>query len=99
MRAWFLWGLMVCCAASGSRSWAQECSGIDSADRAAMELRRSAERQGGVRSLSGSGGRSFDIGDIVVLEDDGAGELIYQTQAGDATIDLPAVARRFYRTH
>src|ERR1051326_6825870 len=99
MRAWFRWGLIVCCAARAGRSWAPGCTELDAVDRTAMELRISQQRMRVPASYDGPGGRSFDLGGIAVLEDDGTGGLIYLTKAGDMTIDIPAISQRFYRTH
>src|SRR5437879_6018426 len=99
MRAWFRWGLIVCCAAGAGRSWAQGCTEIDAVDRTAMELRCSQQRAPSLLAYDGPDGRSFDLGGIAVLEDDGVGGLIYQTKAGDTTIDIPAISQRFYRSH
>lgn len=99
MRQWFLWGLCVCCI-GGSSAWAQECSSVGGIDRTLAELHRFYARQGpGLRASDAGGGRNFDVGQIAVVEDDGAGELFYRTFWGQETLDLPAVCRRFYRTH
>src|SRR5947209_271893 len=100
MRAWFRWGLVVCCAAAARGSWAQDCSTVDPVERTMMDLQRSRERHaGGLTAFDAPAGRSFDVGEIAVLEDNGAGELIYETKREDLTIDIPAIAKRFYQTH
>jgi Repeat of unknown function (DUF5648) len=100
MRGWFLWALCVCCANGGPSVLAQECSSAGGIERTVAELHSFYTRQGpGLRAADAGLGRSFDVGEIAVVEDDGAGELIYRTFWGDDTVDIPAVCRRFYQTH
>jgi hypothetical protein len=99
MRAWLLGGFVLCCAATVGVARAQEC-GRSGVERTTAELQRFVARQGTrLRASDGRAGRSFDVGEIAVLEDGGDGELVYWTRYGDKTLDVPAVARRFYRTH
>jgi hypothetical protein len=82
----FCW---VCCAAVARDAGAVECTTPNTVNRTSAEIQRyRARSMPGIRSEDGSSGRSFNVGEIVVLEDNGAGELIYRTRFGDPTLDL-----------